>query len=345
MKEVSTIGLDIAKSVFQVHGESASGEVVVRRQLRRTAVLPFFRKLPACLVGMEACASAHHWAREIAALGHEVRLMPPRRVKAYVKWGSKNDRSDAAACCEAVRRPSMRFVPIKTVDQQSALLLHRARYLLLTQRTRLGNAIRAHLAEFGIIARKGAAGFAALQAMLDSGEEPRLQAAVRSVLAALLTQFRTAEREIDALDRRILAWHQSNSDSRRLASIPQIGPIVASALVATAGDATRFKNGRQFSAWLGLVPSQRSTGGKERLGPITKAGDKYLRQLLVVVATGMIRRVRANPALAPWFARLLAHKPPKKAAVALANKLARIAWVLLAKGGAYRATPPGAVAV
>jgi transposase len=340
MKEVSTIGLDIAKSVFQVHGESASGEVVVRRQLRRAAVLTFFRKLPPCLVGVEACASAHHWAREIGALGHEVRLMPPRRVKAYVKWGGKNDQSDAAACCEAVRRPSMRFVPVKTVDQQSALLLHRARSLLVSQRTRLGNAIRAHLAEFGVIARKGTTGFAALQALVDGGEDPRLPAPARSVLATLLTQFRGAEQQIEALDRQILAWHQSNGDSRRLASIPQIGPIIASALVATTGDATRFQSGRQFAAWLGLVPSQRSTGGKERLGPITKTGDKYLRQLLVVAATGMIRRVRANPALAPWFAKLLAHKPPKKAAVALANKMARIAWVLLAKGGTYRTTPP-----
>jgi transposase len=304
MDKVSTIGLDIAKNVFQVHGVDATGAVRIERQLRRSDVVKFFRKLPPCLVGMEACASAHYWGREIAALGHEVRLMPPTRVKPYVKWGRKNDRADAAACCEAVTRPSMRYVPIKTVESQSALLLHRARQLLVEQRTRLCNAIRAHLAEFGC----------------------------------------STDEHIALLNRQIVAWHTSNSDSLRLASIPQIGPIVASALVATAGDAKRFDNGRQFAAWLGLVPRQNSTGGKQRQGGITKTGDKYVRQLLVIAATGMIRRVRTNPALSPWFAALLARKSPRQAAVALANKMARIAWVILAKGEHYQERPRAAAA-
>jgi transposase len=340
MDKISTIGLDIAKQVFQVHGVGESGEVVVRRQLRRSEVLRFFGKQPRCVVGMEACASAHYWAREIAALGHDVRLMPPTRVKPYVKWGRKNDRVDAAACYEAVTRPSMRFVPVKTVDQQAALMLHRARQLLIEQRTRLGNAIRAHLAEIGIIARKGAAGLSALLSMIAYPEDEHVPAAVRPILATLTVQWHAADEQIDALSRQILAWHKNNDASLRLATIPQVGPIIASALVATAGDVTRFKNGRQFAAWIGLVPAQNSTGGKERLGAITKTGDRYLRQLLVVAASGMIRRVRANPALQPWLAQLLARKPAKQAAVALANKLARIAWALLAKGETYRTSAP-----
>jgi transposase len=220
---------------------------------------------------MEACASAHYWAREIAALGHDVRLMPPTRVKPYVKWGRKNDRVDAAACYEAVTRPSMRFVPVKTLDQQAALMLHRARQLLIEQRTRLGNAIRAHMAEIGIIARKGAAGLSALLAMIAHPEDEHVPVAVRPILATLTAQWHAADEQIDALSRQIMAWHKNNDASLRLATIPQIGPIIASALVATAGDVTRFKNGRQFAAWIGLVPRQNSTGGKERLGAIRTA--------------------------------------------------------------------------
>jgi transposase len=253
-----------------------------------------------------------------------------------VKWGHKNDAADAAACYEAVMRPSMRFVPAKTVEQQAALMLHRARQLLIEQRTRLGNAIRAHLAEIGIIAKKGAAGLSALLAMIAHPEDDHVPAVVRPILATLVAQWRAADEQIEALSRQIVAWHKNSADSLRLATIPQIGPIIASALVATAGDVTRFKNGRQFAAWIGLVPSQNSTGGKERLGAITKTGDRYLRQLLVVAASGMIRRVRANPAVSPWLAQLLARKPAKQAAVALANKLARIAWAVLAKGETYR---------
>jgi transposase len=250
MDKISTIGFDIAKSVFQVHGVDEDGRIVLRRQLRRSEVLKFFG--PRCVVGMEACASAHYWAREIAGLGHDVRLMPPTRVKPYVKWGRKNDQVDAAACYEAVTRPSMRFVPVKTVEQQAALMRHRARQLLIEQRSRLGNAIRAHLAEVGIIARKGAAGLAALLAMIANPEDAHVPAAVGPILATLVAQWRAADEQIDALNEQIIAWHNSAADSRRLATIPQIGPIVASALVATAGDVTRFKNGgnsRPGSGW------------------------------------------------------------------------------------------------
>lgn len=334
MKKISTIGLDTAKRVFQVHGVGESGEVICRRQLRRADVLKFFAKLPPCLVGMEACSSAHYWAREISAFGHDVRLMPPRRVKAFVKWGAKNDPADAAACCEAVSRPSMQFVPVKTAEQQSALLLHRARSLLVKQATQLGNAIRGHLAEFGIVAAKGHAGFAALLARLADESDEQIPDLVRSTLDLLAVQWRQLDAQIGALDRRILAWHKNNEASRRLATIPQFGPILSSAIAASIGDPRRFKNGRAYAASLGLVPRQDSTGGKPRLGPITKTGDGYLRRLLVLAAIGMIRRPRA--AAIPWFAALLARKRAKTAAVALANKLARIAWALLAKGATYR---------
>jgi transposase len=345
MIEVSIVGLDIAKRVFQVHGVDRAGEAVLRRQVRRDDLVKFFGKLSPCVIGLEACATSHYWARQLAALGHQVRLMPPTRVKPYVKWGRKSDKVDAAACCEAVTRPSMQFVPVKTEDQQAALMLHRARQLLVEQRTRLGNALRAHLAEFGIVAAKGAAGLAALLAMLADAQNPHVPAAIRPILAPLAVQWCCTREQIASLERQILAWHKSNADSVRLATIPQIGPIIASALVATAGDAKRFKNGRQFSAWLGIVPSQNGTGGKIQLGPITKTGDRYLRQLLVIAATGMIRRVRAEPDLMPWLAGLLARMPAKQAAVALANKLARIAWALLVKSQVYKPAVPAETAV
>ena len=336
MVEVSTIGLDIAKNVFQVHGTDAAGEVTIRRQLRRGEVLKFFSKLPRCLVGMESCGTANYWAREIAKLGHEVRLMPPIRVKAYVRQGAKNDSADAAACNEAVTRPSMKCVPIKSVEQQAVLMLHRVRQLLVEQRTRLSNAIRAHLAEFGVIAKKGDAGFAALLNMIALEGEERVPDLIRPILAALVSQWRSAGDQLVQIERQILAWHKSNEASQRLASIPQFGPIISTAMVASAGDAARFKNGRQFSAWIGLVPRQNSSGGRTSLGPITKAGDKYLRQLLVTGATGMIRRVKQDPSVSPWLADLLTRMPAKKAAIALANKMARIAWALLVKHQSYQ---------
>ena len=343
MSEISTIGLDTAKQVFQVEGRDAAGHTVLRRQLRRGGVLKFFRGLPRCVVGMEACAAAHYWGREIAALGHDVRLLPPTSVKPYVKRGRKNDQADAAACCEAVSRPSMKFVPLKTVEQQAALMLHRARKLLIEQRTRLANAIRGHLAEFGIIARRGEAGFTALLALVDNAQDPHVPPPIRPILRPLVEQWRAAADQIDALDRQILASHKDNPDSLRLATAPQLGPIIASAFVATVTDPGRFKNGRQCAAWLGLVPSQHSTGGKTCLGPITKAGDHYLRQLLVIAGAGLIRRVKADPTLSPWLAGLLQRMPAKKAAIAVANKLARIAWAMLVRGETYK-TPTHAAA-
>lgn len=337
MKELSIIGLDIAKSVFQVHVVDSDGQVVVRRQLRRGTILKFFGDLPACVVGIEACASAHYWGRELAALGHDVRLMPPARVKPYVKRGAKNDPADAAACCEAVTRPSMQFVPIKSVEQQVALMRHRVRQLLMEQRTRLGNALRGHLAEIGLVAARGEGGLAALLGLVNQVSVRPELAMVRPILDKLVEQWQSADAQIAELDRQILAEHKASSASQRLATIPQIGPLVANALLATTGDASRFKSGRQFAAWIGLVPAQHSTGGKSRLGSITKTGDRYLRQMLVIAATGMVRRIRANPALSPWFARLLARKTAKQAIVALANKMARIAWALLASGESYQA--------
>ncbi len=340
--EVSTIGFDTAKNVFQVHGVDSSGQVAVRRQLRRADVLKFFTKLPPCLVGLEACGAAHYWAREIAALGHEVRLIPPRRVKAYVKWGKKNDATDAEAICEAVTRPSMQFVPIKTVEQQSALMLHRVRRLLVEQRTMAENALRSHMAEFGQIATKGDAGLTALVALVCKGGA-WLPDFARQASMVLVEQIRSINDHVSVLDRAIRTWHQNNALSQLLATIPQIGVITASALIATVGDASRFKNGRQFAAWIGLVPIQNSSGGKETLGGITKSGDRYLRTLLVLAATGMIRRIRQDPSLSPWFAAILARKPAKVAAIALANKLARTAWAMLVSGEAYR-TPATAQA-
>lgn len=335
MTQISTIGLDIAKRVFQVDGGDAAGQTVLRRQLRRSEVLKFFRKLPPCVVGMEACAGAHYWGRAIMALGHEVRLMPPTRVKPYVKRGQKNDRADAAACREAMSRPTMTFVPLKSVEQQAALALHRARRLLIEQRTRLRNAIRGHLAEFGVVAAKGESGFKALLALLAQGEDGIIPAAIRPILAPLVAQWHMAVEQIDHLEQRIAAWHKTNRDSQRVATIPQFGPIIASAFVATVSAPTRFKNGRQCAAWIGLVPSQHSTGGKISLGPITKCGDRYLRQLLVVGASGLIRRVRKDPAVSPWAAALLKRMPAKKAAIAIANKMARTAWAVLVSDACY----------
>lgn len=336
MQEVSTIGVDIAKHVFQLDGGNVAGETVLRRQVRRGEFVKFFRKLAPCVIGMEACAGAHYWGRELAALGHDVRLMAPTRVKPYVSRGRKNDRADAAACREAMSRPSMKFVPLKTVEQQAALALHRARDLLVRQRTQLRNAIRGHLAEFGVVASKGESGFTALLSLLAKGDDTIVPAAIRPVLIPLVMQWHAAAEQIDALERQITGWHKASSDSRRVATIPQFGPIIASAFVATVSEPARFKNGRQCSAWIGLVPSQNSTGGKTRLGPITKSGDRYLRQLLVVGASGLIRRVRRDPTISPWVAELLKRMPAKKAAVAVANKMARTAWAVLVRGQDYR---------
>jgi transposase len=334
MTEVATIGLDLAKRVFQVHGVDEAGAVTIRRQLRRSEVVRYFAKLPRCVVGMEACASAHYWARTLSELGHDVRLIPASHVKPYVKRGRKNDAVDAAAIAEAVTRPHMRFVPVKTEETQAALMLHRVRRLLITQRTMLANVLRSHFAEFGIVEAEGQAGLGRLVvAALDAPDQALPQAA-REALAMVAVHLRETDAKIDALDREILAWHRDNADSRRVATIPGVGPLIASAIVATMGDPKRFKTGRDFAAWLGLVPSQNSTGGKSVLGPITKAGDRYPRSPLVVGTTSTLWRRRAERGT--WLAALLARKTVRQVSVALANKMARMAWAILAKGGVYK---------
>ena len=291
MSEVTTIGLDLAKNVFQVHGVDAKGNVVIRKQLRRRQVMAFFGKLEPCLVGMEACASCHYWARELGALGHEVRIMPAHYVKPYVKR-NKNDAADAAAICEAVTRPSMRFVAVKGPEQQSLMMVHRTRALLVRQRTMLVNAIRAHLAEFGIVAPVGLGGLKALLEVISDRGDERLPCVARACLTSLASALATVEREASLNEKRIHTWHHADGASRNLESIPGIGPIIASALVASVSDPEVFKSGREMAAWIGLVPKQNSTGGRDRMGRISKQGDPYLRWLLVAGAMAVIRHGR-----------------------------------------------------
>src|SRR4249920_542988 len=328
MGEVSTIGLDIAKSVFQVHGVTAAGEVMIRKRVSRAKVLEFFSALPSCLVGIEACPTAHHWSRELQALGHTVRLMPPSYVKAYVKR-SKNDANDAAAICEAVTRPSMRFVPTKSEQQQSALMLHRSRQLLVRQRTMLSNAIRGHMAELGVISAKGRNGTAELLEIIAKDEDDRIPGVARLSLTVLARQYAAITTEVGNIEKHIHALHRSCEESRRLAEIPGVGPIVATALIAEVGDWTAFSSGRSLAAWIGLVPKQHSSGGKDRLGRISKQGDRYLRRLFVVGALAFIRYAKIHgTGHRPWLTALLAPKPAKVAAIALANKIARMAWAM-----------------
>jgi transposase len=335
MGEVSTIGLDIAKSVFQVHGIDGLGAVVIRKRISRAKMLEYFADLPSCLVGIEACPSAHHWARKLTELGHTVKLMPPSYVKAYVKRG-KNDANDAAAICEAVTRPSMRFVPTKSEQQQSVLMLHRGRQLLVRQRTMLSNAIRGHMAELGIISAKGRNGTAGLLEMIANQEDDRIPAAARFSLNVLARQYVNVTAEIGAIEKRIHAWHRSSEESRRLEEIPGVGPIVATALVAEVGDWKVFSSGRSLAAWIGLVPKQHSTGGKQRLGGISKQGNRYLRWLLVVGAMAVIRYARQHGTKRLWLTRIMERRPIKVAAVALANKIARMAWAMMVHGDRFR---------
>jgi transposase len=333
MGEIITVGLDIAKNVFQVHAIDEEGEVIVRRQLRRRQVLPFFSRLQPCLIGMEACATSHYWAREIGKLGHEVRMMPPRYVKPYVKR-NKNDAADAEAICEAVTRPTMRFVPIKTPQQQSILMVHRTRQLFVQQRTSLINAIRAHLAEYGIVAGVGRNGLDALLQLIAKGTDVRLPEVARECLLALVAQLALVRRQIDTADRKILECHRESEVSKRLEAIPGVGPVVATALVASVPDPHVYRSGRDLSAWIGLVPKQNSTGGKERLGAISKAGNRYLRKLLVIGAMAVIKRAKQlGYTRYPWLTKLIERRPTKVAAVALANKIARTAWAMMARSG------------
>lgn len=336
MSEISIIGLDLAKQVFQVHGADERGRCVLRRQLKRAGVLQFFAKLPRCIVAMEACGTAHFWAREIAQLGHEVRLLPPAYVKPYVKRG-KNDKIDAEAICEAASRPTMRFVPVKSMENQALATLHRTRDLLVKNRTMLVNALRGHLAEFGFIAAKGIGKLPDLVKIVDEAPANRLPAMVRTALSGFLDAIALINTQLADIEKRLAAWHKQNERSKRLETAPGIGLMSATALCALVPDPGLFKNGRHFAAWIGLTPKIGGTGGKTALGRISKAGDRYLRRLFVLGATSLIRSLanKTTP-LALWVQGLLARRSRRAVTVALANKLARIAWAIMARGEEFR---------
>ena len=335
MGTVKTIGLDLAKSVFQVHGVDADGMAVLRQRLTRGRMLKFFAKLPPCLIGIEACSSSHYWARELMGLGHNVKLMPAQYVKPYVKRG-KNDAADAEAICEAVTRPTMRFVGIKSPEQQGAMLLHRVRLILNRQRTQISNALRAQIAEFGIIAPAGRGGIDRLLEIIADTADQRISSEVRDCMEMLATQLRMVKVQILENDRRILASARATDMGRRLMEIPGVGPLLASAFIATIAEPKIFRSGRNLAAWIGLVPRQNSSGTKERLGGITKAGNRYLRQMLVVGAMAVIRQIERSGAKKPWLVQLLARRKIKVAAVALANKTARTIWAMMISGEHYR---------
>ena len=335
MSDIRVVELDIAMSVFQLHGVDAGGATVLQKRLTRGGMLAFFAKLPRCLIGIEACASSHYWARELIALGHEVKLMPAQYVKPYVKRG-KNDAADAEAICEAVTRPTMRFVGIKSPEQQSAMMLHRVRLILSRQRTQLSNALRAHMAEFGIVAPIGRKGIDRLVDIIADPADDRLPDEARIFLEMLAAQLSIVKQQILENDRRIMASARRTELGRRLMEIPGVGPLLASAMVATVPDPAIFRSGRNLAAWIGLVPRQNSSGGKERLGSITKAGHGYLRQMRIVGAMAVIRYAERNGARRPWLVQLLARRKAKVAAVALANKNARVIWAMMNSGERYR---------
>lgn len=334
--EITTIGLDLAKHVFQVHGVDAAGKPIVHKALRRAQVLPFFAKLAPCLIGIEACGTSHHWARELIGLGHTVKLMPPAYVKPYVKRG-KTDAADAEAICEAVTRPTMRFVPVKSREQQAALSMHRTRDLLVKQRTQLVNMMRGLLAEFGIAIPEGLERALLMARQVVDGAVPDVPAAAVRIIGMLSEQTLEAHARLREIDRALVVMQRTDDMARRLATIPGIGPVGATALAAAVTDPGQFRSGRQFAAWLGLTPLQNSSGGKERLGRITKMGDKYLRKLLVVGATSLVRRARHKPETTDQrLVALLARKPVRVATVAMANKMARIVWAVMRRGETYQ---------
>ena len=334
MADVRVIGLDIAKSVFQLHGLDDTGATVLQKRLTRARMMPYFEKLPPCLIGIEACATSHYWARELTRLGHEVKLMPAQYVKPYVKR-QKNDMADAEAIAEAVTRPNMRFVAAKAPDEQSAMMLHKVRLMLNRQLVMLTNAIRAHMAEFGVIAPMGRGGGDRLLAVIDDDTNESIPAEARQCLQMLTAQLRLLKRQILENDRRVLSLARSNELGRRLMEVPGIGPLVASALIACVPNPSIFSCGRNMAAWMGLVPRQNSSGGKERLGSVTKAGNRYLRQMLFVGAMAVIRRAMQGTRRT-WLTQLLARRKPKVAAMALANKNARTVWAMMMSGDRYR---------
>jgi transposase len=335
--QVTTIGLDIAKNVFQVHGVDQHGKVVLRKRLSRGKVLAFFANLPPCLIGLEACGGAHYWARELTKLGHEVRLMPPQYVRPYVKT-NKHDAADADACCEAVQRPGMRFVPVKNQQQQSLLMLHRIRDRLIAERTGTINAIRGHMAEFGMVAAQRDAGLKALIAIIADGDDVRLPTMARELLVLQVEHLRQIEARIAALDGRLVWQARDDEACRRLTEAPGIGPVIATAMVATVGNARLFSSGRSFAAWLGLTPRQHATGGRERLLGISKRGDGYLRRQLMHGARSLVRLAQGRVGHPwAWIHALLARRPFNVVVAAVANKLARMIWAMLSRGEAYRA--------
>jgi transposase len=334
--KITTIGIDLAKSVFQVHGVDEHGKAVLRKQLKRKDVVKFFANLQPCLIGMEACGSAHYWARKLSELGHIVRLMAPQFVKPYVKT-NKSDRNDAEAICEAVGRPNMRFVPVKTAEAQAVLGLHRARQGFVRARTAQANQIRGLLGEFGIVIPKGIGHVTKRMPEILEDAENGLPGMMRQLLERLVEQLKELDRQVEELERQIKLWHRENEQSRKLEEIAGIGPITASALVASVGDAKSFKNARQVPAWLGMVPRQDSTGGKATLGRISKRGDVYLRTLLIHGARAVISQFERKPDQPDgWLKKLLARRNKNIAAVALAAKNARIAWALLANDRTYQ---------
>lgn len=333
--QITTVGIDLAKNVFQVHGVNQRGKAVLRKQLRRDHVAAFFANLPRCLVGMEACGGAHHWARKLQGLGHTVRLMAPQFIKPYVK-SNKTDVADAEAICEAVSRPTMRFVPIKNIEQQSVLALHRVRQGFVKARTAQANQIRGLLGEYGLVVPQGIAHVASRVPDLIEDASNELPDIFRQLIVRLLEHLKELQREVEEIEAQIRTWHRSSETSRRLEKVPGIGPLTATALAATVGDAKNFDNGRQLAAWLGLVPRQHSSGGKPTLLGMSKRGDAYLRTLLIHGARSVIYRARQRVDAESWLVKLTRRRNANVAAVALANKTARITWALLARNREFQ---------